>query len=75
MLGVINFAHGALFTLGGYVPYWVKDVLGLPGALVAAPVAGGAAGRAHRGDAAATPLRGGTAPCLLLTLGLAMVLE
>ena len=38
MLGVINFANGTLFTLGGYVAYWVKDVLGLPGALVAAPV-------------------------------------
>jgi len=24
MLGVITFAHGALFTLGGYVAYWVS---------------------------------------------------
>jgi branched-subunit amino acid ABC-type transport system permease component len=37
MIGVINFAHGALFTLGAYVAFQVRDVLGFPGALVVAP--------------------------------------
>src|SRR5438445_589578 len=35
MIGVINFAHGALFTLGAYVAFQVKDALGFP-----APLAG-----------------------------------
>jgi branched-chain amino acid transport system permease protein len=75
MVGVINFAHGALFTLGAYTAYQVKDALGFPGALVAAPVLVGVLGmlieatllrRLYLED----PLQG-----LLLTFGLAMVLE
>ena len=75
MVGVINFAHGALFTLGAYTAYQVKDVLGFPGALVAAPVLVGVLGmlieatllrRLYLED----PLQG-----LLLTFGLAMVFE
>ena len=38
MIGVINFAHGALFTLGAYAAFQVKDALGFAGALVVAPV-------------------------------------
>ena len=75
MVGVINFAHGALFTLGAYIAYQVKDALGFPGALVAAPVLVGVLGmlieatllrRLYLED----PLQG-----LLLTFGLAMVFE
>ena len=75
MVGVINFAHGALFTLGAYAAYQVKDALGFPGALVAGPVLVGMFGmlieatllrRLYLED----PLQG-----LLLTFGLAMVLE
>ena len=75
MVGVINFAHGALFTLGAYAAYQVKDALGFPGALVAAPLLVGVLGmlieatllrRLYLED----PLQG-----LLLTFGLAMVLE
>ncbi len=75
MVGVINFAHGALFTLGAYTAYQVKDALGFPGALVAAPVLVGVLGmlieatllrRLYLED----PLQG-----LLLTFGLAMVVE
>jgi len=75
MVGVINFAHGALFTLGAYAAYQVKDALGFPGALVAAPVLVGVLGmlievtllrRLYLQD----PLQG-----LLLTFGLAMVFE
>lgn len=75
MIGIINFAHGALFTLGAYFAYQIKDALGFPGALVAAPVLVGLLGmlieatllrRLYLED----PLQG-----LLLTFGLAMVLE
>jgi branched-chain amino acid transport system permease protein len=75
MVGVINFAHGALFTLGAYMAYQVKDALGFGGALVVAPVLVGLLGmlveatllrRLYTQD----PLQG-----LLLTFGLAMILE
>jgi len=75
MIGVINFAHGALFTLGAYVAFQVKEALGFPGALLAAPVLVGVLGmlleatllrRLYLQD----PLQG-----LLLTFGLTMVLE
>jgi branched-chain amino acid transport system permease protein len=75
MIGVINFAHGALFTLGAYAAYQLKSALGFPAALVAAPVVVGLLGvvieatllrRLYLED----PLQG-----LLLTFGLAMVLE
>ena len=75
MIGVINFAHGVLYTLGAYVAFQLKDALGFPGALVVAPVLVGLLGmlieatmlrRLYQED----PLQG-----LLLTFGLAMVLE
>jgi branched-chain amino acid transport system permease protein len=75
MVGVINFAHGALFTLGAYAAYQLQGALGFSGVLVAAPVAVGLLGmlieatllrRLYLQD----PLQG-----LLLTFGLAMVLE
>ena len=71
MIGVINFAHGALFTLGAYVAFQVQDALGFAGALVVAPVLVGLLGmliestllrRLYLQD----PLQG-----LLLTFGLA----
>src|SRR5438874_1714545 len=34
MIGIINFAHGALFTLGAYAAFQVKDALGFPVELV-----------------------------------------
>ena len=75
MIGVINFAHGALFTLGAYAAYQLQGTLGFPATLVAAPILVGVLGmlievtllrRLYVGD----PLQG-----LLLTFGLAMVLE
>jgi branched-chain amino acid transport system permease protein len=75
MIGVINFAHGALFTLGAYAAFQLKGALGFSGALVVAPVVVGLLGmlieatllrRLYLQD----PLQG-----LLLTFGLAMVLE
>src|SRR5438132_645725 len=75
MVGVINFAHAALFTLGAYTASEVQGALGFAGALVVAPVLVGILGmlieatllrRLYLED----PLQG-----LLLTFGLAMVLE
>src|SRR5207249_10156310 len=74
MIGVINFAHGALFTLGAYAAYQLKGALGFPVTLVVAPILVGVLGmlieatllrRLYRED----PLQG-----LLLTFGLARVL-
>src|SRR5216117_1616422 len=61
MIGIINFAHGALFTLGAYAAFQVKDALGFPDARRLAP-ARGRPGHAHRGDAPAPPLPPGPAP-------------
>jgi branched-chain amino acid transport system permease protein len=75
MIGVINFAHGALFTLGAYAAYQLKGALGFSVSVVVAPVVVGILGmlieatllrRLYLED----PLQG-----LLLTFGLAMVLE
>src|SRR5207245_8842404 len=75
MVGVINFAHGALFTLGAYTAYQVKDALGFSGALVVAPILVGVLGMLieatlRRRLDLECPLQG-----LLLTFGLAMVFE
>ncbi len=75
MIGVINFAHGAVFTLGAYVAFQLEDTLGFGGVLVVAPVLVGLLGmlieaallrRLYTED----PLQG-----LLLTFGLAMIIE
>lgn len=75
MIGVINFAHGALFTLGAYTAYQIQGALGFPATLVVAPVLVGVLGmlieatllrRLYLED----PLQG-----LLLTFGLSLVLE
>src|SRR5256885_11085670 len=75
MIGFITFAHGALFTLGAYAAFQVKDALGFPATLVVSPLLVGVLGmlieatllrRLYLED----PLQG-----LLLTFGLAMVLE
>ncbi|MFB6122730.1 MAG: branched-chain amino acid ABC transporter permease [Haloferacaceae archaeon] len=48
LMGVVNFAHGALFMLGAYFAYQVVGAMGLPfwAALVVAPVAVGVVGLA-----------------------------
>src|SRR5205809_80123 len=44
MIGIINFAHGALFTLGAYAAFQVKDALGFPATLVVSPLLVGVLG-------------------------------
>lgn len=75
MIGVINFCHGILFTLGAYATVVLKDSLGFGPSLVVSPLMVGILGmlfeavflrRLYRED----PVAG-----LLLTFGLAMVAE
>src|SRR5574341_1796411 len=75
MIGVINFCHGILFTLGAYATVALKDSLGFGPSLVVSPLLVGTLGmlieavflrRLYRED----PVAG-----LLLTFGLAMVAE
>src|SRR5262249_50878591 len=75
MIGVINFAHGTLYTLGAYVAFQLKDALGFSGALAVAPVLVGLLCMLIEATMLRLlyqedPLQG-----LLLTFGLAMVLE
>lgn len=30
LMGILNFAHGQMYVLGGFVTYWIYGVLGLP---------------------------------------------
>jgi branched-chain amino acid transport system permease protein len=75
MIGIINFCHGILFTLGAYATVALKDSLGFGPSLIVSPVLVGVLGmlievvflrRLYRDD----PVAG-----LLLTFGLAMVAE
>jgi branched-chain amino acid transport system permease protein len=77
LLNVINFAHGALYMVGGFVTWGLLHYAGIPywGALILAPLAVGALGvvlertllhRLYRLD----PLYN-----LLLTFGIALILE
>jgi branched-chain amino acid transport system permease protein len=75
MIGVINFAHGVIFTLGAYLAYTASKVLGFwPAVLVAALIAGsigavielGLLRRLYSRD----PLNG-----FLMTFGLALLME
>jgi branched-chain amino acid transport system permease protein len=75
MIGVINFAHGVMFTLGAYLAYTARDVQGFwPAVLVAALIAGcvgaaiefGLLRRLYSRD----PLNG-----FLMTFGLALLME
>jgi branched-chain amino acid transport system permease protein len=77
LLGIVNFAHGALYMIGAYVAWGSMEVLGLNywGALLLAPLVVGALGvviertllkRLYKVD----PIYG-----LLLTFGLALIAE
>jgi len=77
LMGVVNFAHGALFMLGGYFTYSAMETFGLPfvAALVVAPIAVGIVGVAMevvvlRRLYGTTPIIG-----LLATFGLTLMVE
>src|SRR5512145_3153615 len=73
--GIVNLAHGAFYALGAYFAFEIQPYLGFAGALVLSPILVAAIGivlertmfsRFYRSD----PILG-----LLLTFGLAMVIE
>jgi branched-chain amino acid transport system permease protein len=73
--GVINFAHGGFLALGAYLAYTLIPVIGFWGALIVAPVLTAALGLAIE-RALIRPLYGGDPLYgLLLTFGLAYILE
>jgi branched-chain amino acid transport system permease protein len=74
--GVINFAHGAFLTIGAYLAYTLGSHLGFWGALILAPLLVGVTGLATE-RILIRPLYRRSDPLysLLLTFGLAMILE
>jgi branched-chain amino acid transport system permease protein len=74
--GVINFAHGAFLTIGAYLAYTLGSHLGFWGALILAPLLVGVIGLATE-RILIRPLYRRSDPLysLLLTFGLAMILE
>jgi branched-chain amino acid transport system permease protein len=74
--GVINFAHGAFLTIGAYLAYTLASHLGFWGALILAPLLVGVIGLATE-RILIRPLYRRSDPLysLLLTFGLAMILE
>jgi branched-chain amino acid transport system permease protein len=73
--GVINFAHGAFLALGAYLAYTLIPYIGFWGALIVAPILTGALGLVVE-RLLIRPLYGGdTLYSLLLTFGLAYMME
>jgi branched-chain amino acid transport system permease protein len=73
--GVINFAHGGFLALGAYIAYSLMPSIGFWGALIVAPVATAAIGLIVE-RLLIRPLYGGDPLYgLLLTFGLAYILE
>jgi branched-chain amino acid transport system permease protein len=77
LLGVVNFAHGVLYTLGAFVAWWLLNTLGLNYwyALILAPLIVGLFGMLMerlllRRIAGIDPVYG-----LLLTFGVALIVE
>jgi len=77
LMGVVNFAHGALFMLGGYFAFSAMETYGLPfpAALVVAPIAVGVVGIAM--EVVVLRRLYGTNPIigLLATFGLTLMVE
>ena len=77
LMGVVNFAHGALFMLGAYFSYHVVVALGLPfwAALVLAPVGVGLVGVAMEMTVLRRLYGGEPIVSLLATFGLTLMVE
>ena len=77
LMGVVNFAHGALFMLGGYFTFTVMETYGVPflGALVVAPILVGVVGIAM--EVAVLRRLYGSNPIigLLATFGLTLMVQ
>ena len=75
MIGIVNFAHGVLYTLGAYGALFLKDRLGFWGGLTLSPVAVGIIGMSVEAIFLRKMYRAAPEIGLLFTFGLAMVLE
>lgn len=77
MLNVINFAHGALYMVGAFSAFWLLNFLGIPywGALVLVPLLVGALGVLVEKTMLSRLYKLDHLYGLLLTFGLALVLE
>jgi branched-subunit amino acid ABC-type transport system permease component len=77
LMGIVNFAHGALFMLGAYLSYHLVVALGLPFwvALVAAPVGVGVVGILMEVTVIRRLYGGEPIVSLLATFGLTLMIE
>jgi branched-chain amino acid transport system permease protein len=75
MIGIVNFAHGVLYTLGAYGALFLQDRLGFWGGLTVSPVAVGIIGMSVEAIFLRKMYRAAPEIGLLFTFGLAMVLE
>jgi len=77
LLGIVNFAHGALYMIGAYVAYLSLEILGLNywAALLLAPLAVGALGALIERTMLKHLYRIDPIYSLLLTFGLALIFE
>ena len=73
--GIVNLAHGAMFALGAYITLLVSPYLGFGGSLATVPVAVGLIGVAMERLLFRRFYRADPIFSLLLTFGLAMVIE
>src|SRR5688572_18394170 len=75
LMGVLNFAHASFYMLGAYFAYQISAKLGFWPALVLAPLLVGALGMALERFALRRAHRFGHVAELLLTFGLAYLIE
>jgi branched-chain amino acid transport system permease protein len=75
MIGIVNFAHGVLYTLGAYGALFLQNRLGFWGGLTVSPVAVGIIGMSVEAIFLRKMYRAAPEIGLLFTFGLAMVLE
>src|SRR5499425_2658786 len=73
--GIVNLAHGGFYAIGAYLAVMLADRIGFAGALVASPVIVGLIGVAIERLLFRRFYRSDPILSLLLTFGLAMVIE
>lgn len=75
MMGVLNFAHASFYMLGAYVAYAVSSIFGFWTGLIVAPIVVGLVGMAVERFLLPRVHAHGHAHELLLTFGLALIIE
>lgn len=75
MMGVLNFAHASFYMLGAYVAYAISPIVGFWAALLVAPLFVGCVGMGVERFLLPRVHKHGHAHELLLTFGLALIIE